>query len=134
ILYELLSGQNPFGSDSPKLATAEVLAILLESRRRGPEPLCRSNAQVDKSLAQIVESCLAYNPNDRPKSAAELAARLRKHQSRLPRLRRWACRNARKLACVAALVLVVAGAGAYGISQREPAGLRWLRQGQESYQ
>src|SRR5262249_5041841 len=77
ILYELLTGVHPFGRMPAKLASAEIRAHLLQRQQTGPIPLRRANPHVDLPLARVIERCLAFDPNDRPQSAAELAVALR---------------------------------------------------------
>jgi serine/threonine protein kinase/tetratricopeptide (TPR) repeat protein len=123
ILYELLTGQHPFGPlpSRPVSASASqsLRADLLERQQRGPALLRRANPHVDRSLARLVERCLAFDPAARPPSAAELAAALRKGRGRLARSRRWLRRHPRVVAVLAVLILAVGVGGAYGLSLHE---------------
>jgi tetratricopeptide (TPR) repeat protein len=113
ILYELLTGSLPFGSIQTNLPRDEISARLLERQERGPAALREANRDVDAPLAELVESCLAVEPADRPQTAEELAAALRQHGSPLPRARRWTRRNALFLGLCAAFLLAIASVPAY---------------------
>ncbi len=106
ILYELLTGQHPFGRIPLKKAHEETALLLLERQEAGCTPLRSLNPQVDRSLAALIESCLAFEIQDRPTSAAAFAAVLQ---------RRFApSRRARVLLCsVGALLLASSGVLAY---------------------
>jgi serine/threonine protein kinase len=107
ILYELLCGRHPFGPFPGRWGEAQVRAHQGERQRAGPGPLRRFNPAVPRSLARVIEGCLAYDPARRPRSAQELAAALRRCVGRAQRARRgraWLC------ATGAALALAVAGA------------------------
>lgn len=70
IAYEMLVGQLPF------VASSEVL--LMAMHVRDPVPPIRSRQpDVPKRLAELVEQCLAKNPEERPESARRLSERLR---------------------------------------------------------
>jgi serine/threonine-protein kinase len=67
VLYECLAGRRPFDRDTPiQVALAHL-----------HEPVPPLDPQVPGWLRQVVESALAKRPEDRPASAAELAAALR---------------------------------------------------------
>lgn len=78
VLYELLTGKHPFGPIPKKLEGELFRSWVLERQARGPRPLLDENPNVDRRLARVVDSCLAFNPDDRPDSAKVLATRLRK--------------------------------------------------------
>jgi serine/threonine protein kinase/Tfp pilus assembly protein PilF len=77
LVYELLTGKHPFGPISLNGSALELRARLLERQRRGPTPLQKLNSVVPTAVAQVIERCLAYDPADRPASAAQAAAVLR---------------------------------------------------------
>jgi tetratricopeptide (TPR) repeat protein len=87
ILFELLTGKHPF-------ATPDVLAglpdrsapaaALLEMQRAGRAKLADLNPRVTRAVRDVVERCLAADPNDRP-AAAELAAAFSPARDRRPR-------------------------------------------------
>jgi serine/threonine protein kinase len=86
ILYELLAGRHPFGSlDGSEVAVRKTLG---HRQPAGPMPLRRLNPRVDKRAAGIIEKCLAYRPDDRYASAAELANDLRRSLTPVQRIGR----------------------------------------------
>jgi serine/threonine-protein kinase len=70
ILYELLAGQSPFGVTS-------TMELLLAHATEEPRPFPRegAGALVPRAVEDVVLTCLAKNPSDRPASARELAER-----------------------------------------------------------
>jgi eukaryotic-like serine/threonine-protein kinase len=68
LLYEMLVGE-------PVFAQATSLKAAFE-RVRQPPPDPRHRAQVPEALAELVLSCLARAPEERPAGAAEVARRL----------------------------------------------------------
>jgi hypothetical protein len=73
ILYELLTRRRPFlGRDSGE--------IFQEIRTREPKPLRQLAPQVDRSLEQIVLTCLQKDPSKRFTTAADLIDELRRWQ------------------------------------------------------
>ena len=71
VLYEMVSGKNPFGGDYEQ---AVVYSIMNEA----PEPLTAVRTGVPKQLEWIVEKCLAKSADDRYQSAKDLIVDLRK--------------------------------------------------------
>lgn len=72
VAYWLLTGQRVFEGDSP-------LAVLLDHVRTPPDPpSSRTEIGVPGQLEAIVLSCLEKDPADRPRSAENLADRLRR--------------------------------------------------------
>ncbi len=114
--YEMLSGSHPFSTHTT--AQALLAAQLTET----PEPLARRCPNLPASLATLVDSCLAKDPDERPADAATLISGLsavaatppaRGTASRLP------------LSIAAGVLVVLAGAG-YGTYQHA-AHVRWAR-------
>jgi tetratricopeptide (TPR) repeat protein len=133
ILYELLTGQHPAGPLPLKLEQAELRRHLLERQQAGPRPLRQANPDVDQRLARLVERCLAWGPQDRPASAAALAADLRSCLSPLGRARRWVGRHRRAVLAAALAGLLVLLTGAYLWSLRDPYAVRRLNRGLDDY-
>jgi serine/threonine-protein kinase len=69
VLYEMLAGEPPFGSEIP----SEVLQAILE---RQPPPLKSRRPEVGDRLERLVAKALAKAPAERHASAAELAGEL----------------------------------------------------------
>jgi tetratricopeptide (TPR) repeat protein len=145
IVYELLTGTFPFGPIPLELPSQELRQHLLERQRSGLRPVRLANPHVDRARARLIERCLAYDPKDRPQSAAEVAVALRHSLSRLQRARRWAVVHWRKvLAASIPVAAVCAASGALLSSEAEhpaelhvvsqPVGAQWhLKQGQDAY-
>jgi serine/threonine protein kinase len=96
VLYELLSGRNPFKRDSH----AETIAAVLAS---DPPPLDLST-EFPASYSVIAEKCLAKKREDRFQSAAEILVELDNTETRSPHSARRKFRLALS-ATVAAIVL-----------------------------
>jgi serine/threonine protein kinase/Tfp pilus assembly protein PilF len=133
ILYELLTGRHPFGPLSLELSARDLRRLLIARHQGALTPVRALNAEVDPTVARRVEQCLAYNPNDRPQHAGELAKALRHRPSPFRRVQRWIGRHAWLTALLACLVLTVGGAAAAWWSQRESAEARHWRLGQAAY-
>src|SRR5262249_20191095 len=97
----------------------------------GPRPLREANPRVGRSVARLLERCLAFEPEHRPRSAAEAAAVLRQYLARSRRLRRWVARHALALVAAVALLLV-AGLG-FALRLPSLAATDWLERGLECY-
>jgi tetratricopeptide (TPR) repeat protein len=109
ILYELLTGKHPFAPPPPGTPPAEVCRCLLERQPAGVRPLRHLNPAVDRGLARLVQRCLAFDPADRPGSAAEARALLGPGPGRARRLGRSVASRPRSvLALLLALALAAA--------------------------
>ena len=62
IVYEVMAGKHPFWAE-------HTTALLYNIAHRVPEPLQSHLPDCPAELAQLVENCLAKNPQDRPASA-----------------------------------------------------------------
>jgi tetratricopeptide (TPR) repeat protein len=107
ILYELLTGVHPFGPIPLNHLTAETRTLLIQRQRRLPKRLREANPQVDQSVAQVIERCLAFEPAGRP-SAAEVRDAFRRTLTRKRRLR-----GVRLLLGAAVIALVSGATGSY---------------------
>jgi tetratricopeptide (TPR) repeat protein len=131
-LYELLCGKLPFGRIPSHLSKQGIAEELLERQRRGPRPLREVNERVEKSLGRIVESCLAFDPERRPRSAEDLAKALREELSVKRRARRWV-RGHRRLAITLVLLWIAALGGLVSFwLTRQPYPARQFRLGWEA--
>src|SRR5262249_19900996 len=116
ILYELLTGQQPFRG-------ADVLQTLEQVRAAEPVPLRRFRAHIPRDLETICLKCLQKDPGKRYASAAALADDLQRFLDGRPiearplgpleRLLRW-IRRRTLLALLAGVVVLGAAAGAAG--------------------
>src|SRR5262245_2203300 len=77
ILYELLTGTHPFGRFPKSRSVRTVAEEMLARQRLGVRPVRERNPDVPARLARLVESCLKFDPADRPQTAADVAAELR---------------------------------------------------------
>lgn len=129
IVYELLTGTLPFG-EIPCNPSLEELALQLhQQQRQGPHPIREYNRQVDSRLSGLIESCLAFEPDQRPETAHELAISLRRELTLARRARRWAGNHHRLVSGMAAMVLTLALAISLFFALRPPYSVRQLRLG-----
>jgi serine/threonine protein kinase len=125
ILYELLSGQLPYGKPpAPGAVEGNPVERWLSEQQGRPRPLARHNPDVWPELASLIERCLACDVNQRPASAAEAAASLRRLLTRRSRTIRWANRHRRGLAVLLALAGTLFVAGGYAVATLPPYGER----------
>ena len=109
-LYETLSGRRPFDLNGPVTEPNPAVA-LLNLQRQGPRPLTEVCDDVDPNIAALIQSCLAFDPVDRPSSAGALGEQLRHllrpAQQTIRKLRRHPHRVRGALGVVCALMLSV---------------------------
>ncbi len=84
IFYEMLAGHHPYSDPEPSMPLDETLRTMIEERRAGLPPIRRANPAVPPSLAAVLGRCLAFEPQARYRSAAELAEDLRRFLDDLP--------------------------------------------------
>jgi len=134
IFYELLAGTLPFGPVQWESSFQQTARLLLDRQACGPSPLREKNRRVDRRLADTIEKCLAFNPDDRPASAAKLADSLRKELRPARRAKRW-IRSHRKAATVFAIVLatIFVALGIF-LATRDPYHVRQIQRGRAYYQ
>jgi eukaryotic-like serine/threonine-protein kinase len=134
VLYELLTGALPFGTVAYDRPVEEIAAALRKRQAEGPRPVRERNSRVDRRLAGLIESCLAFEPKRRPKDADVLTAALRRELAISRCAVRWATAH-RGLVLTTALIalLVVLGATAYLIL-RPPYSVRQFQQGLAYYE
>jgi serine/threonine protein kinase len=128
ILYELLTGRHPFLPDSAHWTVEAKRAHLAKLHPAVPTPLAQLNPRVPRPLARAVEGCLAYDPDRRIQSAAELATALRRYlawsrRRRRARLQLGICGAALALALVGGAFLTP-GPSAEVLQQRGMAAFR----------
>jgi serine/threonine protein kinase/Flp pilus assembly protein TadD len=132
LLYELLSGQLPFGPSPAGLTQEQAAVFLLLQQRKQARPLCEVNPGVSAELSALVERCLAFDPEARPPSAAFVAAALRR-QLAPARPERKGRLVPRLALVVAVLVACVAAAGAFCLSDRPATRTDHRQQGLAAY-
>jgi tetratricopeptide (TPR) repeat protein len=133
LLFELLTGEHPFGPIPENLRAEELFQMLLQRQRRGPAPLLRANRFLGTWAAELIERCLAFERSDRPASAAEVCAELRRSLSAVQRARRWVRCHARALLPAAVLLLATGVVSAALVATHEPPALVALQIGQQAY-
>jgi serine/threonine-protein kinase len=69
MLYELVTGRNPFRGQTP----ADTLSAVIKDRAR---PAAESNPEVPPSLDRLLARLMAKEPNERPATAADLVRAL----------------------------------------------------------
>ncbi len=77
ILFELLTGQLPFGDQTPHEAAGINAMRILAQQTQGCPHLARLVPDIHPALAKIIQKCLRWDPAERFSSARELALRLR---------------------------------------------------------
>lgn len=117
ILFELLSGRNPFPVREGSFE--QILASMLKDRRQAPPRLRPLNPALTPAIEAITLRCLAADPAQRYQTAAELHEDLERHSKHLPlrhtrepslreRANKWTRRHSR-LTSVIAVTLLVTG-------------------------
>jgi serine/threonine protein kinase len=76
--FKLLTGEEVFAADSPAGVLAQVVEV------PAPRPSQRTAAAIPRPLEDLVESCLAKRPDDRPASAAQMLESLDAMAATLP--------------------------------------------------
>jgi formylglycine-generating enzyme required for sulfatase activity/tRNA A-37 threonylcarbamoyl transferase component Bud32 len=112
MMYEMLAGQPPFTGATPT-------AVLMKRLGGPPEPLRTIRAEVPAALEELVDACLATDPNERIQNAADIARALTGHSpvsgghttSTRLRMRKKAGMSKGKIATIAAIAVVILGAG-----------------------
>lgn len=135
VLCELLTGNVPFPPDKhgAPVPLETVAQQHLLHQRGGPRlPACPM-LQTDRRLWSVVERCVAFEPEKRPASSAEVARELRRYLNWRGRARRWAVRHRALLACAAATLLCVAGMGTAWWWNRPPLAIRASQAGIAAY-
>jgi eukaryotic-like serine/threonine-protein kinase len=133
VLYELLTGKRPFARASSGLSPEAAAAVLLRRQQKGCIPLRTLNPEVNRGLARLIESCLAFDPAERPTSAAVLAARFHHYLALPARLRRAAARRPMATAALTAILLLGVGGAAGGLATQDAPDVRAYKEGQTAF-
>ncbi len=129
IVYELLTGNLPFGSIARDQPLEETAIRLRKQQESGPRPVRDLNGRVDRRLARLVESCLAFEPERRPQTAQQLAAALRRELSLPRRGRRWIGNHRGLVVGLGAALLSLSLAVTLFLALRPPYSVRQLQLG-----
>lgn len=129
ILYELLSGQHPFGASPACRSIRQVVRDVRKQQETRCEPVSGHEVGMDRELGAIVEKCLALDPGDRFQTAAELATALRRCQHLSQSRARRLARRPRTLIGAAVAILVLGTAMAAALAINRPDAERPFQQG-----
>ena len=113
--YEMLAGRAPFTGPTPT-------AVLMKRLGGPPEPLRSIRKEIPAALEELVDACLATNPDERIQNAADIARAVTGHSpvsgAHTTSVRRQLATQGRKRSkfatlALAAAIILTAGAGAY---------------------
>lgn len=104
IAYELFTGTLPFGAIPRNLSLEETAEQLHNQQANRARPIRELNSQVDRRLAQLMESCLAFEPENRPATARQMADAFHRELSVFRRSRRWIGNNRGKVTGICAIL------------------------------
>ncbi len=133
ILYQLLSGDLPFGSISWDSPIEQVAEQLLKEQTKGPCSLRKKNKHVDQRLAQLIHDCLAYSPEQRPKSASVLINAFRKELTPFRRTILWYHHHRWFVGSMACILLMLFLMGVSIFAFRGPYSVRQFDSGLQNY-
>jgi Tfp pilus assembly protein PilF len=133
ILFQLVTGQHPYTPAMLRIPPRELREQLLQRHLAGAPSARLLNPDIDPAFSRLIERCLAYNPNDRPQSAAEIAKALRSDLTPQRRARRWIGRHPRTMVASLLIGLTLGLVGAATVSGPRPehpkeAGVRLFEQ------
>jgi serine/threonine protein kinase len=113
--YEMLAGRAPFTGPTPT-------AVLMKRLGGPPEPLRSIRKEIPPALEELVDACLATNPDERIQNAADIARALTGHSPvsgahttsiRRQLSRRTGKRSRSATLALAGAIVAAAGIGAY---------------------
>ncbi|HKI31930.1 MAG TPA: protein kinase [Gemmataceae bacterium] len=133
ILFELLTGRQPFGEVPRGVPGEEDCAALLARQKEGAPSLRRLCPEATPALARVVASCLAFERERRPRDAAAVAAALHRDLAPHRRALRRLLRHPWKLAAAGALTLALASGDVVYLAARPPYAERMLREARTAY-
>jgi len=128
-LFQLLTGGLPFDVDTPPDARKETARRLLEQQQARSDLRGELERTVSPAAADVIAACLAFDRDDRPASAEQVAERLRGELRAGPRIRRWLHAHRRAAAAAALMSVLAAAALGIGLASRSPFHLRQFEQG-----
>ncbi len=116
VLYRCCTGTPPF-------AGPNTMAILSALANKTPVPVRDKNPDVPPALADLIMRLLAKAPDDRPQTAVEVAAALRRiEQEYTAPLAVRRKRSRRAMVCIAAVLALATAAGVIVVKVRGPDG------------
>jgi serine/threonine protein kinase len=128
-MFQLLTGRLPFPTENLAQNRNEAGRQLLELQRAGSDWSRELDGLVSPNVARTIAACLAFDPQDRPDSAAEVAREFRRGISVGVRVRRWVRRQRWALSLAAMVLLVFASVFGVAMSYRAPAHLHQFETG-----
>ncbi len=129
VLYELLAGRHPFGRIEQRQASRRIAHELLLRQQLQTAPLVQLNATVGPSLSGLVRQCMAPDVTERPATAQQLGAKLKRHLAAPRRVVRWAQSHPLPVAAMLLGLLLVVGSLAFAQATRPPEHARLSAQG-----
>lgn len=103
VLYEMVTGKNPYAHDN----NAEIISAVLTIK---PASFKQTSAQTSRELDRIVQKCLEKKKEDRYQSASELLYDLNNSQQAAGKANHWQRLFNLQSAVAVALLLILAGA------------------------
>jgi DNA-binding helix-hairpin-helix protein with protein kinase domain len=129
VLYEALTGRSPFPLEDSPSDFEQLAELLLARQRQGCVPLRSIDQTVSASLAQAIEQCLEFRPDDRPSSAAELQSLFERESRIVKRARRHVGRHAGAYGFVGLAIIILLAASVIYVANLPP---RQVRRFQEA--
>jgi Tfp pilus assembly protein PilF len=123
-MFQLLTGRLPFPTENLPQNRIEAARQLLELQRVDRDWCGELEGAVSPQAARVIGHCLAFDPQKRPESAAEVAQQFRRELATGPRVRRWIRSHRWSLSIATVFLLVIASIFGIGMSYRTPTHLR----------
>jgi serine/threonine protein kinase len=129
LLYESLVGRLPFLIAGDKIDRESYVQELLQSQRRGFTSIRSIDRSIPTQLAEVVERCLRYVPDERIPTAAAVSELLGLEFSNRRRLAKGATQHWSKLAVAAAVAGLSIGIATFFVLSRPPEHVRLFLDG-----
>jgi tetratricopeptide (TPR) repeat protein len=133
MVYELLSGEHPCGRLPAGLPAPEMAQFLLERLNAGFRSFRQICPDLERPVAAILDRCVALKNVDRPRSAAEVAAVLKRQFTPARQLRRWIAARRRWVLAALGLLVVTVAVLAYAWAITPPYSQREYEHGRTAY-
>lgn len=118
-LFQLFTGRLPFAVEDLPEDRVEAARQLIERQRSQVDLRADLTRVAGPEIADVIADCLAFDRDDRPTEAQQVARRLRRYLSPVLRVRRWV-RQRRRGVAATALVVAFAGAGLAAVMALRP--------------
>jgi Tfp pilus assembly protein PilF len=129
-MFQLLTGRLPFPTENLPQNRIDAARQLLELQRVQRDWCGELEGVVSPQAARVIGDCLAFDPQKRPDSAAEVAQQFRQELATGARIRRWVRSHRWSLSIATVWLLVVASVLGIGMSYRaQSAHLRQYQRG-----